>query len=246
MREVLILSAGMPRAGSGWYYNLIHDLVVASGGQDARSIRKQYHLQRYLTEVNCNISTLNPNRLLPVLVPAMMGNKYAIKTHAGPSNLVHWLHRMEAIAITNIFRDPRAAMLSAYEYGRRASEKGRTNAFSHLTTLDSAAEFIQFYVRVWEAWSETEEVLLVRYEDLVKDFDAEIERSTEYLGMQFNNGEAEPVLDMYRPERGDAEQKGTHFSKGQIERFREVFTPAQLEKFTTMFESALGRMGYSE
>jgi hypothetical protein len=153
---------------------------------------------------------------------------------------------MEAIAITYIFRDPRAAMLSAYEYGRRASEKGRTNAFSHLTTLDSAAEFIQFYVRVWEAWSETEEVLLVRYEDLVKDFDAEIERSTEYLGMQFNNGEAEPVLDMYRPERGDAEQKGTHFSKGQIERFREVFTPAQLEKFTTMFESALGRMGYSE
>ena len=246
MREVLILSAGMPRAGSGWYYNLIHDLVVASGGQDARSIRYKYHLQQYLTEVNCNISTLNPYRLLPVLVPAMMGNKYAIKTHAGPSNLVQWLHRMGAIAITYIFRDPRAAMLSAYEYGQRASDKGRPNAFSHLTTLDSAAEFMQFYIRIWQAWSETEEVLLVRYEDLVKDFDTEVERLTDYLGLQFNNGEVRSVLDMYRPERGDAERKGTHFSKGQIERYREVFTSSQLEKFSTMFEPALESMGYSD
>lgn len=245
MREVLILSAGMPRAGSGWYFNLIHDLVVASGGQDAHSIRKQYRLQRYLTEVNCNISTLNPNRLLPVLVPALMGNKYTIKTHAGPSNLVHWLQRKEAITILYIFRDPRAAMLSAYEYGQRALDKDRPNAFSHLTTLDSAAEFMQFYVRIWQAWTEIEGILMVRYEDLVKDFDAEIKRLTEYLGIQFKNGEAEQVLDMYRPERGNAERKGTHYNKGQIERYRDVFTPAQLEKFTTMFEPALGYMGYA-
>ena len=145
MREVLILSAGMPRAGSGWYYNLIHDLVMTSGGQDARSIRKQYHLQRYLTEVNCNISTLNPYRLLPVFVPALMGNKYAIKTHAGPSKLVHWLHSMEAITILYIYRDPRAATLSAYEYGRREYVNHRQNASYQIRRLVGAPEFCQFY-----------------------------------------------------------------------------------------------------
>ena len=127
--------------------------MITSGGQDARSIRKQYHLQRYLTEVNCNISTLNPNRLLPVFVPALMGNRYAIKTHARPSKLVQWLHRKESISIIYIFRDPRAALLSAYEYGRRALDNDRPNAFSQLTTLDSAAEFMQFYVRIWQACS---------------------------------------------------------------------------------------------
>ena len=35
----MILSVGMPRAGSGWYYNLTQDLVKASGGEDARIIR---------------------------------------------------------------------------------------------------------------------------------------------------------------------------------------------------------------
>jgi hypothetical protein len=47
----------MPRAGSGWHYNLIHDLVVAGGGQDARQIRQRFHLERFLTEVNCNMDT---------------------------------------------------------------------------------------------------------------------------------------------------------------------------------------------
>ena len=64
--------------------------------------------------------------------------------------------------------------------------------------------------------------------------------------MQINNADVEPIIDLYRPERGNAARKGTHFSKGQIERYRDVFTEAQLEEFTAMFEPDLGRMGYSE
>jgi hypothetical protein len=236
----------MPRAGSGWYYNLVHDLVVANGGQDARAIRERYRLQGYLTEVNCNISTLKPNRILPVLLPAMMGNKYVIKTHAGPSKLVQWLHRMGAIAILYIFRDPRAAMLSAFEYGRRASEKGRPNAFSHLTSLESAAEFIDFYVSIWQSWSEMDGILLVRYEDLVNDFIEEVERLSNLLDIQINSEDIRPVVEIYRPERGDAERKGTHYNKGQVERYREVFTSNQLKTFSAMFEPELSNMGYSE
>ena len=35
----LVLSVGMPRAGSGWYYNLTQDLVIASGGVNTKEIR---------------------------------------------------------------------------------------------------------------------------------------------------------------------------------------------------------------
>ena len=38
---MIILSAGMPRAGSGWYFNLMHDLITNSGGQNARQIRAE-------------------------------------------------------------------------------------------------------------------------------------------------------------------------------------------------------------
>ena len=52
---MIILSVGMPRAGSGWHYNLIHDLMKTTGAVDARVIREKYRLQGILTEVNYNI-----------------------------------------------------------------------------------------------------------------------------------------------------------------------------------------------
>ena len=108
----------MPRAGSGWYYNLVHDLVVASGGQNARSIREQFRLQRFLTEVNCNISTLKPYRLMPVLFPALLGNKYVIKTHAGPTSFTRWMLRKQMIKTIYIYRDPKRTEQGA-RLGRR-------------------------------------------------------------------------------------------------------------------------------
>lgn len=244
MESRLIISAGMPRAGSGWHYNLIHDLVVASGGQEAHSIRKKYHLQRFLTEVNCNLSTLKPQRFIPVLIPAILGNQYAIKTHAGPTSIARTLISQGLIRATYIFRDPRAAMLSAYEYGQRHKVKGRRSAFSHLSTLDSAAEFMRVYIQIWEKWSALEGVLVVKYENLIKNYDFEIGRLLEFLSLDCTQDSYQPILVQYRPEMGDSKQKGTHFSKGQIDRFRREFTPLQLEKYSTMFESKLESMGY--
>lgn len=244
MSASLVVSAGMPRAGSGWYYNLVHDLVVASGGQDARLIRERFRLQRFLTEVNCNISTLNAFRLIPVQIPTLVGNRFAIKTHANPGKYALWTNRNNTITFCYIFRDPRAAMLSAYEYGQRSLVKGRANAFSHLTSLDIAAKFMLFYVKVWETWSKTDGVLVVKYENLVVEFDAEFNRLAAFLGLEAGNNQLETVRQAFRPEKGDSQQKGMHFSKGQVDRFKSVLSPEQLQEYTEYFEPYLGRMGY--
>src|SRR3990172_9720633 len=142
---MLILAAGMPRAGSGLHYNLVHDLVVAAGGQDARAIRRRFLLSPFLTEVNCNIRTLSTKRLAPVLVPSMLGNTFAIKTHSGPTPMALRLIRSQRMRVTYIFRDPRAALLSAFEYGQRARAVGRHNAFAKLETIEQAIEFVKLY-----------------------------------------------------------------------------------------------------
>jgi hypothetical protein len=90
---MIIVSLGMPRAGSGWYYNLTNDLMLANGAQDAHQIRQRYHLENILTEVNCNIGALTTRRLLAVLVPALRGNTFVIKAHAGPTPLARGLIR---------------------------------------------------------------------------------------------------------------------------------------------------------
>src|SRR5512133_91240 len=173
---MIVLSVGMPRAGSGWHYNLIHDLMKTTGCADARDIREKYKLQKVLTEVNCNIGVLSARRLAMVTVPALMGNTFVIKAHAGPTSASRLLQGLGLLRITYIYRDPRDAMLSAYDFGQRALQKGHPNAFSHLTDFQKSLDFILEYVDIWEKWMKEKNVLIARYEDLLINYDDEVTR----------------------------------------------------------------------
>jgi len=240
---MIVLSVGMPRAGSGWHYNLVHDLVLAAGGQDAREVRKRYLLSPVLTEVNCNIGALTAKRLLPVMVPSLLGNTFTVKAHAGPKPTALRLIQRGFIRPTYIYRDPRAALLSAYEYGQRGLAEGRMTAFGGLTSIEKAIDFMLEYVHIWEAWMDCPQALHVRYEDMLTNYDREIERLLAFLDIQ--PGEAvSQVAEQYRPGQTGKDDKGLHFHKGQPERFREVLTPEQLAACNQAFGGYLEKMGY--
>lgn len=240
---MIVLSVGMPRAGSGWHYNLVHDLMKTTGAADAREIRKRYRLEGILTEVNCNIGVLSARRLALVTLPALVGNTFVIKAHAGPTSASRLLQRLGLLRITYIYRDPRDAMLSAYDYGQRALKKGHPNAFSHLTDFQKSVDFIMDYVRIWERWMKEKGVLIARYEDLLMDYDKEAERLVEFLKLRGNNPEVQKVMDAYRP--GAAEgQQGLHFYKGKIGRFRDSYTAEEQAILKLKLAAYLRRMGY--
>lgn len=240
---MIVLSVGMPRAGSGWHYNLIHDLMETAGYTDARLIREKYRLQGILTEVNCNIGVLSVRRMGMVSVPALAGKDFVIKAHAGPSASSRLLQRLGLLRITYIYRDPRDAMLSAFDYGQRALTKGRPNAFSHLTDFDKSLAFMMDYVRIWEAWTQEKDVLIARYENLLTDYDGEVKRLVSFLKLDGNRLEVQKVTEKYRP--GAAEgQQGLHFYKGKIGRFRESYTAEQQAVLKEKMGVYLSKMGY--
>ena len=248
---MIVLSVGMPRAGSGWHYNLIHDLMATTGCADARGIREKYRLQKILTEVNCNIGVLSARRLALVTVPALAGDTFVIKAHAGPSGGSHLLEAIGLLRVTYIYRDPRDAMLSAFDFGQRAIEKGRPNAFSHLTDFQQTLDFMAEYVRIWEKWMSEKTPLIARYEDLLTDYDNEVNRLARFL--ELNSGQPETsaersrsvqkVIEQYRPGAGDGQQ-GLHFYKGKIGRFRESYGADQRKVMAERFGAALEKMGY--
>jgi hypothetical protein len=241
---MIVLSIGMPRAGSGWYYNLTNDLVLANGAQDARQIRKRFHLEGILTEVNCNIGALTAHRLIAVSVPAIMGNTFVIKTHSGPTNLALRLIRSGHIRPTHIYRDPRDAILSAMENGQRSIERGRPNAFTSLATFEAALSFMQTYIHITEAWILCDRVLQVRYEDILSNYDLEAERLVDFLQLNYQTSETRQIIEKYRPEKAKSKQKGLHFSYGRIGRFRKKLNPEQQEILAQTLGSYLERMGY--
>ena len=240
---MIVLSVGMPRAGSGWHYNLIHELMKTTGCANAREIREQYRLQSILTEVNCNIGVLSLRRLGMVTVPALLGNTFVIKAHAAPTTWSRLLSTLGLLRITYIYRDPRDAMLSAYEYGQRALEKGRPNAFSHLSNFDKALAFMEDYVRIWEKWQGEKGVLIVRYEDLLQEYETETARLVEFLKLDGSKPGFRAVIDKYRPAKAE-DQQGLHFYKGKIGRFRESFTNEQQTILAERFGPFLQKMRY--
>jgi len=242
---MIFLSVGMPRAGSGWHYNLIHDLMQTSGAIDARDIREKYHLQNILTEVNCNIGVLSARRLARVTVPALMGNTFVIKAHAGPSAASRLLQSLRLLHITYIYRDPRDAMLSAFDYGRRALQKGQSNAFSHLTDFQKSLDFMMGYIFIYEKWINAKNVLAARYEDLLTAYDNETMRLTKFLDLDASRLEVQKVVDAYRPGLAEGQQ-GLHFYRGKIGRFREAYSVAEQAILIDKIGMYLRRMGYED
>ena len=243
---MIILAVGMPRAGSGWHYNLVHDLMETTGCDDAREIREKYGLQGILTEVNCNIGVLSARRLIMVTRPALMGHTFVIKAHSAPTVWARALIQGGLMRTTYIYRDPRDAMLSAFDYGKRVLEKqGRPNAFSHLTDFDKTLDFFTEYVEGWEKWMQVPGVLKTRYEDLLQAYDQEAGKLVRFLDVNPNDQAVKAVVDKYRPDGQVQGQQGTHFFKGQVGRFRERYSVEEQQVLAEKFGRYLEKMGYA-
>lgn len=240
---MIILSVGMPRAGSGWHYNLVHDLMKTAGAVDASYIREKYRFQGILTEVNNNIGVLSVRRLGMVTLPALIGNTFVIKAHAGPTSTSRFLQRLGLLRITYIYRDPRDAMLSAFEYGQRGLQRGRPNAFSHLTDFQKSLDFIMDYVRIWDRWTREQNVSITRYEDLQTDYHNEVSRLVKFLQLNGDKPEVQKVFEDYHQPVMEG-QKGLHFNKGKIGRFRESYSQEEHAILKEKMGPYLPRMGY--
>lgn len=242
---MIILAVGMPRAGSGWHYNLVHDLMETTGCDDARDIRANFGLQGILTEVNCNIGVLSARRLIMVARPALLGHTFVIKAHSAPTVWARALIQGGLMRATYIYRDPRDAMLSAYDYGKRVLEKqGRPNAFSHLTDFQKTMDFFVEYVDGWEKWMQVPAVLKARYEDLLQNYESESGKLVRFLGVNPQNAAVQAVVDKYRPGGQGQGGQGTHFFKGQVGRFRERYSAQEQKILADKFGKSLQKMGY--
>jgi len=246
MNKSMILSVGMPRAGSGWYYNLTKDLVVASGGLNAKEIRTKYPLKRFLTEVNSNLGTLSFYRLIPVLLPLVIERPYVIKLHAERRPFADLLIYLGVIKSTYIYRDPRDALLSAYENGQRMSQMGLENAFTPLTTIEKSINFMESYVKIARGWLSSEYTLAVKYEDFKSNYDHEVSKLITFLGIDPTGNKIKETIDSYRPEQKGQNRQGVHFVKGKIGRYKDSFTDSQIDQCDRLFGDFLQKYGYSK
>ncbi|MEN8173681.1 MAG: sulfotransferase domain-containing protein, partial [Chloroflexota bacterium] len=155
-----------------------------------------------------------------------------------------WMIRRGMITPIYIYRDPRDALLSAFEYGKRKRESGRSGPFSDLMTIDMAIDFMREYIRISDSWLACEQALHARYEDLLLDYDTQAERLVGFLDLDQHDLGVKTVLDQYRPSQGSSQGKGTHFVKGKIGRYRDMLNSEQQARCVDDFGPYLERMNY--
>ncbi len=247
MSKKMILSAGMPRAGTAWFHHIIQTLVIAAGGINTGEIRSKYRLGKLLTEVNCNISTISAYRILPVIFPLLFESDYVIKLHGGRKPLADSLISFGLIKPTFIYRDPRDAALSIYEYGQGAiTNPIASNAFAGIRTIEEAIDFITPYIDFARGWIQSTHTFSVKYETLVSEFDLVVPSLVDFLDIDLDDDQSLTLVEHLKPGLSITSRKYTHFMKGKIGRYKEHFSVEQIELCTERFGPFLVEQGYQE
>ena len=246
---MIVLSAGMQKAGTAWYFNLTNDMLIANGHQDVRRIRTRFHLERFMSADNCNIGTPRAWKLFLISVPHFLGQTYVIKTHEGPTLGAKAAVKTGQMKATYIFRDPRDVVVSLFEHGERIRKSKARSAtgFDRLETLEAAIEFVRNRLSIWRAWANVPRVLTVRYEDLQAGPVRECERLARFLGLELSRTQIAEIVDRYDAERASAGKAPfpLHFNKGLPGRWQEVLSPAQGRLCQDRFGDSLSEMGYA-
>jgi hypothetical protein len=247
----------MQKSGSGWYFRMANDVMVAAGHDNVRELQKQYPLRlRWLVRRRFRGQIARPNALRMTVLDTIRarGHTFAIKTHRGPSPSVARLMKLGRLRALYQFRDPRDVLLSAFERGERNRGRsarrsvfrlGRYRSFARLRSIDECIAWMQHrLLPVWDAWQQHDNVLLVRYEDLLADTVAELRTLARFIGFDASDEQLQRIDAHYRRKETRDTDPNLHFNKGVAGRFRDTLTPAQLARCKDAIGAHIEKMGY--
>ncbi len=241
---MIVLSAGIQKSSTAWYFNLTNDLLVAAGHADARQICQKYHLQSVLLYRNCLLKAGSLKRFL-LLIPHWSGETFAVKLHGKPGGFTRFLLATRTARATFLYRDPRDVALSLYEYSQKLRQKGKNHRpLAKTERIEDAILEVASLLGDWQAWASRRDILMTRYEDLVNNPVRELERLQNYLGLALPASSLERVVEKNRADSIARSKGHFHFNAGRIGRHRAIFTAEQHALCRAHFGEILEQMNY--
>jgi len=242
---MFVISSGMQKSGSGYFYNIINEILVASGmGVDARKIKHQRNLDELMKWHNNNIGQLTFLKLLKLWRISAQEGVFVVKTHSGPSLPVKILNKLGALRIVYSYRDPRDVVLSAIDHGKKIQSEGEAHTFAQMVDFDKALENVKSWLCIWRAYAEMPGVLTVQYEEMMQDPVSMTKKIEDFLKVSVDSGKRQNILWKYSRENVEGERTGMHFNKAQTFRYKTDMTDEEKAKCKHEFSDLLLLMGY--
>jgi hypothetical protein len=242
---VIVISAGLPKSGTGLYFNLTNDLLIRSGKMDARIVRDNYHAD-ILKYYNCNLEQFTYSNIVKLFVTNCRVGSFAIKTHEPPIRHLKALAAAHIAKCTCIYRDPRDVVLSAIDHGEKVRKKGEAHPFTPCTTIEATIPFVKGWLdHSILKWLKVNGVLIVKYENLVLHPLSELKRLAAFLNVDIRDIDLAALYSQY--DKNSLQQSNVdrlHFNQGVVNRFRSVLSKDELEMCNHHFRSYLQLLDY--
>lgn len=246
---MIVISAGLPKSGSGLLFNLTNDLLEAAGNAGIRDLREQYHLENLLKHLNCNIGTPDWAALRRLLPMHFRGHRFVVKTHQGPNPAVRRLMKIGIVRATFIFRDPRDVVLSAMDHGIRIRAEGNNHTFAKCHSVKDTVPLTLKWLDETTPWMKESRVLWLRYEDLLAEPVRHLEKLAAFLKIDYRSSgiDLAGLYEKYNVSRNsDADTLGLHWNRGIAGRFRREMPREHLYFSNRAFREYLPALGYEE
>lgn len=242
---MLVISAGMQKSGSGYFYNVINELIATSGsGKDARDIKEKRCLDGLMKTHNNNIGKPRFPKLFRLWKMTRENGTFVVKTHAGPTISHIIMPRLGLLRTVYCYRDPRDALLSSIDRGKWILAKGENHTFSKLVEFGDALKAARRWVLVWQRYANMPGVLTVKYEEMMQDPTTVTQRIESFLGISVDSGKRQEILWRFSKDNPGGDRRGMHFNKPTIFRYKSEMTEEQRVLCKNTFRYHLEAMGY--
>ena len=243
---MLVISVGMQKSGSAYYYRLINDLLVHNGCKDATEIKKEYKLQEIMKWQNNNIDPMTQAKVQRLWTVTQHAGAFVVKTHDGPFDILEMYLETGRVKVSYIYRDPRDVIVSTIDHGKKILAAGENHTFATMADIESALQATKMWLNTWNAYNEMDHVFMVKYEDLLSNPVETLNITADYLNLSIEPEAAKQVIEKYKPEKLDENQRGfLHYNKAISGRYKTEMTSDEIEMLNSELGDVLQEMNYA-
>ncbi|MBP7460320.1 MAG: sulfotransferase domain-containing protein [Candidatus Delongbacteria bacterium] len=243
--ELLVISAGMPKSGSAYIYNIINQLMIQSGMSDGGDIKERFHLEMLLKGTNNRID-INCRKIdmVRLWLISLMYKSFAVKTHLHPDRIPKWMIRLGLIKIIYIYRDPRDVLVSAMDRGKKEIAGNREGYFTRCVDFDAALLEVKRWIQNGQAYLKLNKALIVRYEELHDHPEVCLQRIAAFLRLRVSPLVAPKILYQFSADNPEVPGGKLNLNQARIGRYKDALSAEQQKVLMEVLGTSIRELGY--
>ncbi len=242
---MIIINAGLPKSGTTLIQQYQIDLITFAGKRNGQNelFKYGYNIHEFSEQSNRGFFVDIGDTEFKLLeeISRDFGD-IVVKTHCIPNEYIEKILLQQLGKATFCYRDPRDIILSAIDHGKRTREGlDRSGAYHDLFDIDQGIIRIKKWFNMFVEWKKIENVLFIKYEELIQDKIGIINALMRYFHLDLSEASLYSIYEKHEKLKISA----WNFNVGKCFRWRDEMDSNQISKCNHLLKEEIIQLGYS-